>query len=172
MAFSKLVRAQSGSDLTISWRNSGSTRRFRFAVAHRRRPDVFVAHTTSTTVGELGSMTTRTWRSGGAQKRAQVVMNSLHLGCPWRANTPLKQLREPISLHPCSGGDLPLTQARFVDKLVCTLQQVHRPSLAKDSPSCKENLPQVNCHNGSQCEGTHKITLRRGWLRLAVRLAL
>lgn len=99
-------------------------------------------------------------------RRAQKVVNGLNFRGSGRTDATLRKLGEPIALHSCPGSDLPLTQSRFVDKLICALQKVHCLILEKYYPVCKQNFTRVSCDNVFPWEKPRKITSRQRLLPL------
>jgi hypothetical protein len=93
----------------------------------------------------------------------QEVMNSLNFLNTGRWDVPLCEFSKPAPFNTGPDSDLPPAELRLIDQFVCTLQQVHCPSLAKFSPIFKENVPQASCDNAVACPNTHQIMSRRGW---------
>jgi len=110
-------------------------------------------------VGGLSSMV------GLAFGVRQEVVNCLYFLNTGRWDAPLREFTKPVPFNSGPGRDLALAEWRKIDQFICTLQQVHCPSLAKFSPIFKENLPQGSCDNGIACRDTHhhQIMLRRDW---------
>lgn len=96
------------------------------------------------------------------RQATQKVVYGLNLFYAGGRNAPLAKFTEPLQSDARTGGDFALTQVGLVHQCIRGFKEVHGPILAKCYPSCKKNITQAVCQNGSTWLDLCKTTQLQG----------